>query len=153
MKKCHCILRAIPWEFWDKVFSLKIWGHFIQQCRNPGKYCIVFFMQTMTPKLHFEINWPLARARILWEFSTFRLWILCQADKIITRVSALLQGWAICKKLQFFQRKFIPVHFTQRFLYFCVTDIKNESMNTIFLLFTHRFLHGNTFEGVGLEKV
>ena len=32
MKKCHCIMRAIPWEFWDEVFSLKIWGHFIQQC-------------------------------------------------------------------------------------------------------------------------
>ena len=31
-KKYHCILRAIPWEFWDEVFSLKIWGHFIQQC-------------------------------------------------------------------------------------------------------------------------
>ena len=31
-KKFHCILRAIPWEFWDEVFSLKIWGHFIQQC-------------------------------------------------------------------------------------------------------------------------
>ena len=30
-KKYHCILRAIPWEFWDEVFSLKIWGHFIQQ--------------------------------------------------------------------------------------------------------------------------
>ena len=28
----HCILRAISWEFWDEVFSLKIWGHFIQQC-------------------------------------------------------------------------------------------------------------------------
>ena len=24
--------RAIPWEFWDEVFSFKIWGHFIQQC-------------------------------------------------------------------------------------------------------------------------
>ena len=31
-KKYHCILRAILWEFWDEVFSLKIWGHFIQQC-------------------------------------------------------------------------------------------------------------------------
>ena len=33
MKKCHCIIRAIPWEFWDEVFSLNIWGHFIQQCK------------------------------------------------------------------------------------------------------------------------
>ena len=33
-KKYHCILRAIPWEFWDEVFSLKIWGHFIQQCSS-----------------------------------------------------------------------------------------------------------------------
>ena len=29
----HCILRAITANFWDKVFSLRIWGHFIQQCR------------------------------------------------------------------------------------------------------------------------
>ena len=28
----HCILRAITANFWDKVFSLRIWGHFIQQC-------------------------------------------------------------------------------------------------------------------------
>ena len=35
-KKYHCILRAIPWEFWDEVFSLKIWGHFIQQCPVRG---------------------------------------------------------------------------------------------------------------------
>ena len=34
MKKWHCILRAIPWEFWDEVFSRKIWGHFIQQCTS-----------------------------------------------------------------------------------------------------------------------
>jgi hypothetical protein len=33
-KKCHCIMRAIPWDFWDEVFSLKIWGHFIQQCKQ-----------------------------------------------------------------------------------------------------------------------
>ena len=26
------ILRAIPLDFWDEVFSLRIWGHFIQQC-------------------------------------------------------------------------------------------------------------------------
>ena len=26
-KKYRCILRAIPWEFWDEVFSLNIWGH------------------------------------------------------------------------------------------------------------------------------
>ena len=38
-KKYHCILRAIPWEFWDEVFSLKIWGHVIQQCsQNVGQY-------------------------------------------------------------------------------------------------------------------
>ena len=28
----HCILRAITVYFWDEVFSLKIWEHFIQQC-------------------------------------------------------------------------------------------------------------------------
>ena len=28
----HCILRAITVYFWDEVFSLRIWGHFIQQC-------------------------------------------------------------------------------------------------------------------------
>ena len=28
----HCILRAITVYFWDEVFSLLIWGHFIQQC-------------------------------------------------------------------------------------------------------------------------
>ena len=30
--KYHQILRAIPVDFWDEVFSLRIWGHFIQQC-------------------------------------------------------------------------------------------------------------------------
>ena len=28
----HCILRVMTVYFWDEVFSLKIWGHFIQQC-------------------------------------------------------------------------------------------------------------------------
>ena len=30
----HCILRAITADFWDKLFSLRIWGHFIQHCVN-----------------------------------------------------------------------------------------------------------------------
>ena len=33
-KYFHCILRAITANFWDKVFSLRIWGHFIQQCTS-----------------------------------------------------------------------------------------------------------------------
>ena len=36
-EKMPCIMRAIPWEFWDEVFSLKIWGQFIQQCICGGQ--------------------------------------------------------------------------------------------------------------------
>jgi hypothetical protein len=48
-KKYHCILRAIPWEFWDEVFSLKIWGQFIQQCTYLFKFSqfqnVLFYLQ------------------------------------------------------------------------------------------------------------
>ena len=33
----HCILREITVYFSDEVFSLNIWGHFIQQCRYSSK--------------------------------------------------------------------------------------------------------------------
>ena len=34
----HCILRAITANFWDKVFSLRFWGHFIQQCISDSRH-------------------------------------------------------------------------------------------------------------------
>ena len=48
----HSILRAITVYFWDEVFSLRIWGHFIQQCSTdlilivmPYKKCLNFWMR------------------------------------------------------------------------------------------------------------
>ena len=38
----HCILRAITANFWDKVFSLRFWGHFIQQWRLQKLFPLTF---------------------------------------------------------------------------------------------------------------
>ena len=53
----HCILRAITVYFWDEVFSLRIWGHFIQQCRG-GTYMVKCQkMQTQFVKAPLTV-WP-----------------------------------------------------------------------------------------------
>ena len=46
-----------------------IWPLFRFEGRNPGKNFIGILVQTMTPKGHFEINWPLAA----W---TLLLWVI-----------------------------------------------------------------------------
>ena len=39
------------------------WPLFLGQGRNPGKNFVGNFVQTMAPKRHFEINWPLVSCR------------------------------------------------------------------------------------------
>ena len=48
----HCILREITVYFSDEVFSLKIWGHFIQQC---GLWWIIVLLLYL--KQSWNANW------------------------------------------------------------------------------------------------
>ena len=52
----HCILREITVYFSDEVFSLKIWGHFIQQCiqRTNLYNCCCIIKITWRNTLKFE---------------------------------------------------------------------------------------------------
>ena len=44
-------LRAIPWDFWDEVFSLTIWGHFIQQCITMHNLAVFFVTLEIKPEI------------------------------------------------------------------------------------------------------
>ena len=79
-KKCHCILRAIPWEFWDEVFSLKIWGHFIQQCNHLS---FLRYSPSITDGVHRNEN----LVEIIPVFSTFSN-IFKKKNIYIYRISA-----------------------------------------------------------------
>ena len=45
----HCILREITVYFSGKVFSLKIWGHFIQQCNSWNLGYVSTFKEVKKP--------------------------------------------------------------------------------------------------------
>ena len=42
--------------------------------RNPYNIFVAFLVKTMTPKKHFEINWPLVVAARAWSWCLDRLW-------------------------------------------------------------------------------
>ena len=59
----HCILREITVYFSDEVFSLKIWGHFIQQCVLWRQNLIRAGDVTVCYKLYVDCSWNLFNFR------------------------------------------------------------------------------------------
>ena len=60
--------------FWLSYTTFLIWPHFRGKGRNPYKNFIVFLVDLVTPKGHFEINWSLVEPRRESSISILRSW-------------------------------------------------------------------------------